>query len=283
MTIHEHIQPAPVEAQQGTTHGTHAAGGSIVTSWSIDHAGWLRFLARYALLAVIIDLVTWPLIVLWFIPASQGSPLPPPYDELMAATRNLAMYRVLITLDVAAWLMLGVFLITLAALFARHAPIRSALIAACGIGQVAGMSGAFLRLKGISDLVAHYVTAAPDQQAALLRSFLDLQLVINSLFTAGGTLWAIAFVLAASAAWSSAAFPRWLTVLIALPGVLNLTSNILAMVTGTGLPFVISILSIFLLTVVNFAVAGVFWRRGWTFSARPGKTPRLHGEPGTEA
>jgi hypothetical protein len=280
MTTHEIAPPAPAEAQQGTTHGTHAAGGSIVTSWSLDHAGWLRFLARYALLAVMIDLVTWPLIVLWFLPASQGSPLAPAYDELVAATRNLAVYRVLITLDVVAWLMLVVFLIALAALFARHAPIRSALIAACGIGQVAGMSGAFLRLTGISDLATHYVTAAPNQQAALLRSFLDLQLVINSLFTAGGTLWGIALVLVASAAWSSAAFPRWLAGLIALPGILNLTSNLVEMVTGSELLFVINILSIFLLTVVNFAVAGVFWRHAWVFPARLGSITGPHREQG---
>ena len=278
MTIHKIAVPAPVEAQPGTERSAQAAGDSIVASWPLDHAGWLRFLARYALLAVMIDLVTWPLVVLWFLPASQGSPLAPAYDELVAATRNLALYRVLITLDVAAWLMLVVFLITLGALFARHAPIRSALIAACGIGQVAGMSGAFLRLKGISDLAIHYVTAVPDQQAALLRSFLDLQLVINSLFTAGGTLWGIALVLAASAAWSTAAFPRWLTGLIALPGILNLTSNLFEMVTASELLFVINIVSIFLLTVVNFAVAGVFWRHAWVFPARLGRNSRPRRE-----
>jgi hypothetical protein len=276
MTIHKIAVPAPVEAQPGTERSAQAAGDSIVASWPLDHAGWLRFLARYALLAVMIDLVTWPLVVLWFLPASQGSPLAPAYDELVAATRNLALYRVLIMLDVAAWLMLVVFLITLGALFARHAPIRSALIAACGIGQVAGMSGAFLRLKGISDLATHYVTAVPDQQAALLRSFLDLQLVINSLFTAGGTLWAIAFLLAASAAWSSAAFPRWLAGLIALPGILNLTSNLFEMVTGSEILFVVNIVSVFLLTVVNFAVAGVFWRHAWAFSRRSGDAAQPH-------
>jgi len=280
MTTHERILPAPVEAQPRTDRNTNVEAGGVVGFSPVDHATWLRFLARYALLAVIIDLVTWPLVVLWFLPASQGSPLALAYDDLVAATRNLAVYRVLITLDVAAWLMLGLFLITLAALFARHAPIRSALIAVCGIGQVAGMSGAFLRLKGISDLAAHYVTAAPDQQAALLRSFLDLQLVINSLFTAGGTLWAIAFVLAASAAWSSAAFPRWLAGLIALPGILNLTSNLFEMATGSEILFVVNIVSVFLLTVVNFAVAGVFWRHAWAFPARLGSITGPHREQG---
>jgi len=276
MTTHEIARPAPVEAQPRTDRNTNAEAGGVVGFSPVDHASWLRFLARYALLAVMIDLITWPLVVLWFLPASQGSPLAPAYDELVAATHSPGVYRVLITLDVAGWLMLGIFLITLAALFARHAPIRSTLVAACGIGQVAGMSGAFLRLTGISDLAAHYVTAAPDQKAALLRSFLDLQLVINSLFTAGGTLWAIAFVLAASAAWSSAAFPRWLAGLIALPGILNLTSNLFEMVTGSEILFVVNIVSVFLLTVVNFAVAGVFWRHAWAFSRRSGDAAQPH-------
>jgi len=278
MTTHERILPVSVEAQSGTDHNTKAEAGDTATLSPVDHASWVRFLARYALFAVMIDLITWPLVVLWFLPAGQGSPLGPAYDELVAATRNLAVYRVLITLDVAGWLMLGVFLITLAALFARQAPIRSALVAACGMGQVAGMSGAFVRLTAISNLAAHYATAAPDQQSILLRSFLDLQLVINSLFTAGGTLWAIALVLAASAAWSSAAFPRWLAGLIALPGILNLTSNLFEMVTGSEILFVVDVVSIILLTVVNVAVAVVFWRHAWALPASSEDVSRPAGE-----
>jgi hypothetical protein len=66
-------------------------------------------------------------------------------------------------------------------------------------------------------VAARYAIAAPDQQPALLRSFLDLELVIRAHFAAGSLLWS-AGLLAASTAWPSGAFPRWLAGLLALTG-----------------------------------------------------------------
>ena len=55
-------------------------------------------------------------------------------------------------------------------------------------------------------------------------------------------------------------FPRWLTVLLALPGIMALTQILLQLITGADF----SILFFFtlpLLIVVFFTTAGVFWRR----------------------
>jgi len=126
--------------------------------------------------------------------------------------------------------------------------------------MVSGFIGAYARLNGTSELAARYLTAAPDQQAALLQSYLDLQRVVFAHFNAGALLWGIAFVLAASVAWSMAEFPRWLTVLIALPGLVEVPKSVIQIVTGADLGFLI-LLEGPLLMVVFFAVAWVFWRR----------------------
>jgi hypothetical protein len=286
MPTHERTPLSPSEATSETTRAyanRPIGGGEYLTLGGTSQADWLRFLGRFILVAVLMNILFWAMIILWFIPASQGSSLAPAYDELVAASRNLAMYRLAIALDFEAWLQLGVLFVAFAAILARHAPVRSMFIAACGAGQVAGMIGGAIRFRGIGDLAASYLTAVPEQQAALLRSFLDLDRVVNGHFMAGSLLWAVALLLIASATWSLQEVPRWLTVVIALPGMLHLTSLLLEMVMGTGLGFAVDVLSIFLLTVVDIAIAVVFWRRGWTFSARPGKAARLHREPGTEA
>ncbi len=222
---------------------------------------WFKFLSRWALLAGLVNVGLFLFYGLWFVPASQDSPLPAQYEELSAAISDPSLHRITIALDVAAWLALGVFLIALAAVLVRWAPVRSVFIAACGVGAVAGLFGAFARLDGVSDLAARYGSATPDQQEALLRSYLDLQQVINSAFTTGGLLWGIALVLVASVAWRAAGFPRWLAALIAVPGILNVTGNVFWTVTSTpaldGLVFA----AVLLLPVIYFTVAGVFWRR----------------------
>ena len=220
---------------------------------------WFRFLSRWALLA---GFVNFGLLLAFFfvvLPASQNSPLPEEYLELVAASRNPAMYRLTIMLDVAGWLALGGVFITLAALFARRAPIRSALLAACGVGMVSGFIGAYMRLQGTNELAALYLTAAVDQQAAILQAYVILQGLFIAHFSAGALLWGIAFLLAASAAWSMAEFPRWLTILIALPGLVQVPKSVIEIVAGTDLGFLI-LLQIPLGIVTYFAVARVFWR-----------------------
>lgn len=228
---------------------------------------WFRFLSRWALLAGFVNLGLLLAFFIVVLPAAQNSPLPEEYSELVAASRNPTLYRLTIMLDIAAWLALGGFFITLAALLIRRAPIRSTLLAACGVGMVSGFIGAYIRLIGTSELAARYLTAAPDQQAALLQLYLGVLGTFNAHFSAGALLWGTAFLLAASVAWSMAEFPRWLTILIALPGLVEVPKIIIQLVTAADLGFLI-ILEIPLLIVAYFAVASVFWRRAPAGQAR---------------
>jgi hypothetical protein len=237
---------------------------------------WLRTQSRWALLS---GLVTMGVLATFALgtTASQGSTLPPEYDELVWAGRLPALYRVAATLDLATWLGLCGLFVLIAASFARRAPIRSTFIAACGAGQLAGAIGAWTRLIGISDLAARYVIAAPEQQPTLLRSFLDLQLLVSAHFAAGSLLWSAGLLLAASAAWSARAFPRWLAGLLALTGACNLTGDILGIV-GAPLPFALFILPLVLLTASLLGIAGVCWRHERVFQSSSRTISPLHQE-----
>ena len=223
-------------------------------------ARWFRFLSRWCLLAGLVVLALFLVFGIVVLPASQNSPLPGQYDELVVAIRNPALFRITSTLDVSTWLVEGGFLITLAALLGRRAPMRSTFIAACGIGQLAGVLGAFTHLDGVSDLATRYVAAAPEQQAGLLRSYLDLQLIVSTHFNAGALLWALASLLVASVIWSLADFPRWLTGLIALQGAMQLTNGVFHIVTGANLDTIFLVASV-LEIGGYFALAWRFWRR----------------------
>ena len=214
---------------------------------------WSRALSRWALgtgLVLLGVLVAFAVIMT----ASAGGALSPEYDELVGAIRLPALYRAATALDVAEWLGLGGFFALAAAAFARRAPLRSILIAGCGVGQLAGAIGAFIRLAGISMLATQYAASAPDGQVVVLRSFLDLQLAVGAHFAVGSLLWSLGLLLLASAAWSTRLFSRWLAGLVALTGVCNWAGDILGMV-GTPVPFALFILPLILLAASLFGVA----------------------------
>ena len=72
-------------------------------------------------------------------------------------------------------------------------------------------------------------------------------------------LWGAAFVLSATVAWASAAFPRWLAALLAAPGILGLSSTISFILTGVEFGFLL--LPGLILLMVNFwLLAALFWR-----------------------
>jgi len=174
--------------------------------------------------------------------------------------------------DILGWLAEGVFLITLAAIVAPRAPIRSTFIGACGIGQIVGFAGAATRIGGVTALAAHYATATPDQRVPLLNSYRDLMLVATSHFGAGALLWGIGVVLAASVAWSLLGFPRWLTIGLAVQGSIMLTQQIVQILTGMDLGFVF--FPAFVLEIlIYFAIAARFWRRA------PAYVPELRVAP----
>ena len=149
------------------------------------------------------------------------------------------------------------------AILARRAPIRSALIAACGIGQAAGIAGAFYRLDGTTALAARYLVATAEQQTLLLESYLNVQLAFTTLFNTGELLYAAGYLLIASIAWSMAEFPRWLAAGLSLLGGLGLAQLGYHIVTGED-QFIIFFVQLILEIVIFFAVGWVFWRQGST-------------------
>jgi hypothetical protein len=237
---------------------------------------WLRTLSRWALMGgwVLLGmLVTFSILMT----VGQAGGLPPEYDELVWASRQPALYRVAAALDLVTWLSLGGFFALFAAGFARRTPVRSIFIAACGAGQLAGAIGAFTRLVAVSDLAARFAIAAPEQQPALLRSFLDLQLLISAHFAAGSLLWSAGLLLTASVVWLAGVFPRWLMVLVALTGACNLTGDLIGIV-GAPLPFALFIAPLVLLAASLFGVAAACWRQGTVFPVAQGTISPLHQE-----
>jgi len=167
-----------------------------------------------------------------------------------------------IAFDLLVWSGLGGTLVALSCVLAQQAPIRAAFIAACGVGQIVGVLGGFIRLNAVSDLATRYAVAAPDQQAGLVQSYLDLSQPIGAHFDAGSTLYGAGFLLVASAALSVVGFPRWLAGWFALSGSWALVSNALYAV---GSPFQIrDLFPLYLILGIaglHLAIAIVFWRR----------------------
>ena len=233
---------------------------SIISS-PIDSANtnWFRFLSRWALLTGLNYIGLILAVLMLVIPASQNSPLPEAYFELVAAARAPLFYRLTIALDVTAWLALGGLLISFAAVFVSHAPIRSAFIAACGVGLVSGFIGACFRLAGTSALAASYLIVTPEEQTGILQSYVELLHLINILFSAGGLLGGIGLLLVASAAWSMTLFPRWPNLLLALSGILHISKAVIELGIGADLG-PLALLANILVIVGLLAIAIIFWR-----------------------
>jgi hypothetical protein len=238
---------------------------------------WLRILSHWALLS---GLVMMGVLTTFTLGTAMGqnSGLPPEYDEFVWATRLPALHRVAAALDLATWLGLGGFFVLIAARFVGRAPLRSAFIAACGAGQLAGAIGACTRLMGVSALSAQYASATPDQQLSVLRSFLELQVNISAHFAAGSLLWSSGLLLVVSAAWLAHTFPRWLIGLIALTGGCNLIGDILGIV-GVPVPFALFILPLVLLATSQFGVALACWRSARVSPVSVGTISHAHQEP----
>lgn len=220
---------------------------------------WSKFLSRWALLTGLNYLGLILCVLILIIPASQNSSLPERYFELIAASRVPILYRLTIALDVTAWLAFGGLLITFAALLIRYAPIRGAFVAACGVGLVSGFIGACFRLAGTSALADRYLTVTPEEQAAILQSYIELLRLINILFSAGGFLGGIGLLLATSVGWSITQFPRWSTALLALAGIMHLSKGVIELGTGADLG-PLALLANILVIVGLFSIARAFWR-----------------------
>jgi len=221
---------------------------------------WLRLLPRWSLVAGFVILAL-PVVLFGGVgQQASDNALGADYAELLQAIRSPGMYRLGTTLDAVGWLMIGGSLLILAGILRRHAPRRATFIAACGIAQLTGSLGGFMRLNGISDLAVHYANTAPNQQAILLESYLNLWRVINSQFHAGNLLQGAGFLLAAWAVFSLSGFPRWLAIGLALPGLLPLVQFILV---AAGAPFSLSLIIFHVIVgtvALDFAMAIALWR-----------------------
>ncbi len=225
-----------------------------------EPVGWLRFLPRWSLL---VALATLALLIVFLGGVGQqasDNALGAEYVELLQAARSPVMFRVGWTIDAMIWLMLGGSLLALAGILRLHAPIRAAFIVVCGIAQLFGALGSFLRLDGISNFGALYATISPDQQVVLLESYLQLRRVINPSNQIGVLLQGAGFLLAAWGVFSLRGFPRWLAVWLALPGLLA-TAQFVLFVTGTQFLPVLNIVGIIAGNIaLNFAMAIALWR-----------------------
>ena len=221
---------------------------------------WLLFLPRWSLIAALVVLAL-PVVIFGGIgQQSSDNALGAEYAELLQAVRSPAMFRLGMTFDALGWLMIGGSLLTWAAVLSRRTPIRAIFIAACGLGQLTGVLGGFMRLNGVSELARLYTAASPDQQTIVLRSYLDLWAVINSHFHAGNLIQGVGFLLVAWVAFSLAGFPRWLAVWLALPGLLPLVQFVLV---AAGAPFSLPLIIFHVMVGVvalNVALAVALWR-----------------------
>jgi hypothetical protein len=187
--------------------------------------------------------------------------LGPEYAELMQAVRGPGFYRLSTLSETFHWLLLGGMLLIWAGLFARRAPIRAAVMAACGLAQLAGSSASLMRLIGISDLAGHYATVAPAQQMALLQSFLDLGRVIQPLYAASTLLQGAGLLLVTWVAWRSGGVPRWLALWLAIAGLFGLALFMLRAAGSPGsLLLPVILLDVIVLFGLHVALAVTFWR-----------------------
>lgn len=221
---------------------------------------WLRLLSRWAL---VVGSTTLMLPIVLFGGLGQqasDNALGAGYVELLQAARSPGMYRVAWTLDALIWLLLGGSLLALAGMLRRHAPLQAIFIAVCGMAQLIGALGGFIRLDGISEIAARYGTAAPDQQVVLLEAYLNLWRVINPHYHIALLLQGLGFLLAAWSAFTLRGFPRWLAIWLTLPGGLAVAQFVLV---AAGAPF-LRVLNIFGVIAgniaLNVAIAVALWR-----------------------
>ena len=185
------------------------------------------------------------------------------YVELLQAVRSPALHRVEMFFDVAGWLTSALVIVLLGAAVSPWAPGRAAVIAICGVGQLVGAQGGFERWIGISDLAAAYSSAAVDQQPLIAQSFITLLDTIRSHFHEGQLLQAVGFLLASWALIHVPGFPRWLALVVGLPGV---TSTLLWLgnsILIDGVPFFPYTLAHVLIFVLgaNVALAVTLFRQ----------------------
>jgi hypothetical protein len=200
---------------------------------------WLKFLSRWA---VALALVYLALLAAFAVLLGSAGSAPLESAELVAASRDPGFHRLTALLDALVWIGLGGTLLASAGLFARRAPVRAAFLAACGVGQVAGLIGACLRLSATGAFAARYVAASADQQPAVVQSYVSLFQVISAHYNAGGLLYGVGFLLIGWMSLSLGGFPRWLAAWFAVSGAYAVANQGVVVAAGTFLPLPLFVL-----------------------------------------
>lgn len=238
-----------------------APGTHTTTAMRPDDAAWSTFLARWALFAALALVALF--VAFGALLAATGDTAATDFAivELVGASRSPALHRVMGALDLLVWLGIGGTLLGFAGLFAPWARRRAALLAACGVGQLAGAVGAYMRLVSVNELAGRYAAAAPDQQAVLVQAQLTLFQIISAHFNLGQLLNGAGFLLLASAGLSLAGFPRWLAVWFGLSGLYAVVAQVVLAAGSTALLPVFPLYAVVGLIAPFIAVAVAFWRR----------------------
>jgi hypothetical protein len=224
-----------------------------------DLTPWYRLVSRAAAFTAVVFASMFVIIGV-FIGFDQSAP--PQVAELLQANRAPTAYRIFSIADIFVWFGIGATLLGFAAVFRPAKPITSALIAACGLGQLAGAIGGSLRLYVVSDLATQYAQATADQQPAIVSLYHTVDTVVSSHFNLGATLYAIAFLLIAWSSLRLRSFPRWLTVWFAASGTVILVLNAIGAAT-TAEPQMWGLIGLVVFVLaLHAAVAIAFWRRG---------------------
>jgi len=237
---------------------------------SVNEAPWGRFVARSALLLGVAGLALMAIFIA-VLPVDPSDP----NAELVAAARNPAVYRLAALLDMLAWFGIGGVLLAFGGYFAARAPIRALVLAAAGAGQVIGALGGYMRLGVVSDLAVRYVTAAPDQRAAIEQAFVSLPQVVGSHYGAGQWLYAIGFLVIASLALSHGGVPRWMTVWFAVMGMYSIANQLSVVAVGALLPGVLFLVFMLGQDLVSLVIAVTWWRGAPAPSARVAPAPAV--------
>lgn len=221
---------------------------------------WLRFLPRWSLLLAIAALSLPIAFVAGLGQHAADQARGPLYVELLQAARSPSMFRLAWTIDALIWLMLGVSLLTFAGLLRRHVVILAPIIAGCGVAQLFGAYGSFLRLDGISDLAVAFAAAPAEHQILLEESYLALARIIDAANHLGVLLQGLGFLLVAGSLFSLRGFPRWLAVWLFVPALLSITQFGLFL-TGAPYQFVLNLIGLVGGNIaLNFAIALALWR-----------------------
>ena len=225
----------------------------------LDEAAWRTFLSRWALLTA---LAVVGLYVVFMVGVGFDDTVPQEISELVQGGRRPAAHRLAHVFNILQWVGAGGTLLAFAVLAARPAPIRALLIAACGVGQLAGVLAGFLGLITIHGLAQRYAVASPDQQAALAQAHLVTFGVVLACHLLSYVLYGAGFGLIASVASSLAGIRRWLAAWCWLAGILGLVwFGSMAAGSPNPIPGFFILYSFVAIAGLQLAIAVAFWRR----------------------